>query len=130
MPAKARKWTLINNYGDKTLMRNALAFKISEAIGMDYTPACRLVDVIVNGEYEGTYQLCDQIEIRKNRVGITEMAPVDIAEPNLSGGYLLEVDAYADQENRISPLLLRHTACLLPLNRPMRMTLCRSSSTI
>ena len=98
MPAKARKWTLINNYGDKTLMRNALAFKISEAIGMDYTPACRLVDVIVNGEYEGTYQLCDQIEIRKNRVGITEMAPVDIAEPNLSGGYLLEVDAYADQE--------------------------------
>lgn len=98
MPAKARKWTLINNYGDKTLMRNALAFKISEAIGMDYTPACRLVDVIVNGEYEGTYQLCDQIEVRKNRVGITEMAPVDIAEPNLSGGYLLEVDAYADQE--------------------------------
>ena len=98
MPAKAKKWTLINNYGDKTLMRNALAFKISEAIGMDYTPACRLVDVIVNGEYEGTYQLCDQIEVRKNRVGITEMAPVDIAKPNLSGGYLLEVDAYADQE--------------------------------
>ncbi|HEY5499210.1 MAG TPA: CotH kinase family protein, partial [Bacteroidales bacterium] len=26
MPAKAKDWTLINNYGDKTLMRNLLAF--------------------------------------------------------------------------------------------------------
>ena len=98
MPAKARKWTLINNYGDKTLMRNAIAFKISEAVGMDYTPACKMVDVIVNGEYEGTYQLCDQIEVRKNRVGITEMTPEDITAPNLTGGYLVEIDAYADKE--------------------------------
>ena len=98
MPAKAKKWTLINNYGDKTLVRNLLAFRISEIMGMEYTPAGRMVDVMFNGEYKGTYQLCDQIEVRKNRVGITEMAPVDIAEPNLSGGYLLEVDAYADQE--------------------------------
>ena len=28
-PAKAKKWTLINNYGDKTLMRNILAFELS-----------------------------------------------------------------------------------------------------
>lgn len=98
MPAKAKKWTLINNYGDKTLMRNAIAFKISEAVGMDYTPACKMVDVIVNGEYEGTYQLCDQIEVRKNRVDVTEMTPEDITAPNLTGGYLVEIDAYADQE--------------------------------
>ena len=25
-PAKAKKWTLINNYSDKTLMRNLVAF--------------------------------------------------------------------------------------------------------
>ena len=37
-PAKAKKWTLINNYGDKTLMRNMLAFELSRRIGMTYTP--------------------------------------------------------------------------------------------
>lgn len=98
MPAKAKQWTLINNYGDKTLMRNALAFKISEAVGMDYTPACRMVDVILNGEYQGTYQLCDQIEVRKNRVDITEMETEDNSGSKLTGGYLLEIDGYADQE--------------------------------
>ena len=33
-PAKAKKWTLINNYGDKTLMRNLLAFELSRRMGM------------------------------------------------------------------------------------------------
>ena len=28
-PAKAKKWCLINNYGDKTLMRNEIAFEVS-----------------------------------------------------------------------------------------------------
>jgi len=98
MPAKAKEWTLINNYGDKTLMRNMLAFNVSKMLNMPYTPAGNCVDVILNGEYKGTYQLCDQIEVQKNRVNITEMEPTDITLPNLSGGYLLEIDAYAYNE--------------------------------
>ena len=98
MPAKAKKWTLINNYGDKTLLRNTISFHISECMGMEYTPAIRMVDVMVNGEYEGTYQLCDQIEVKKNRVNITEMTPADNALPELTGGYLIELDGYASQE--------------------------------
>ncbi len=101
MPAKAKKWTLINNYGDKTLIRNVLAFHLSECMGMAYTPAVRLVDVMLNGEYQGTYQLCDQIEVKKNRVDITEMTPEDNAVPNLTGGYLVEIDAYASQEKNM-----------------------------
>lgn len=97
-PAKAKKWTLINNYGDKTLMRNILAFEISRRLGLAYTPYCQPVDVVLNGEYRGCYQLCDQIEVNKNRVNITEMEPEDIAMPELSGGYLVEIDAYASSE--------------------------------
>ena len=97
-PAKAKKWTLISNYGDKTLMRNLLAFHISEVIGMPYTPYGRSVDVILNGEYKGCYQLCDQIEVNKNRVNIDEMETSDISSEALTGGYLWEIDAYADQE--------------------------------
>ena len=97
-PAKAKKWTLINNYGDKTLMRNQLAFELSRRFGMPYTPFCQYVDVVLNGDYKGTYQLCDQIEVRKNRVDITEMTPQDNSGEALTGGYLFEVDAYAEDE--------------------------------
>lgn len=98
LPAKEKNWTLISNFGDKTLMRNLLAFDLSKRLEMSYTPAGKPVDVILNGEYKGTYQLCDQIEVAKQRVDIEKMTPEDVSLPNLSGGYLLEIDAYANQE--------------------------------
>ena len=97
-PAKAKKWTLIPNYSDKTLLRNLLAFEMSRQMGMTYTPYGTAVDVLLNGEYKGCYQLCDQVEINKNRVNITEMTPNDNQGSALTGGYLIEVDAYANQE--------------------------------
>ena len=97
-PAKAKKWTLINNYGDKTLMRNAIAFEIARRVGMKYVPFCQPVDVIMNGEYKGCYQLCDQVEVNPGRVELTEMTPEDNTGDALTGGYFLEVDGYAYQE--------------------------------
>ena len=97
-PAKAKKWTLINNYGDKTLMRNLLAFELSRRLGMPYTPYGTAVDVLLNGEYKGCYQLCDQIQVHKDRVNITEMTTRDNEGSALTGGYFIEVDAYANQE--------------------------------
>lgn len=97
-PAKAKKWTLIANYGDKTLMRNIIGFELSRRFGQAYTPYIQPVDVFVNGEYKGCYQLCDQVEVGKGRVEIEEMTPEDISGENLTGGYFIEVDAYADQE--------------------------------
>ena len=98
LPAKAKNWTLINNYGDKTLMRNFLAFDISQRFEMEYTPAIKLVNVYLNGEYKGCYQLCDQMEVDENRVNVEEMDITETQQPNLSGGYLLEIDAYAYSE--------------------------------
>lgn len=84
---QAKKWTLINNYGDKTLMRNKLAFDISKLLGMAYTPRCYFVDLVLNGVYQGSYQLCDQVSEHKGRVEIDDE------------GFLIEVDAYAYKEN-------------------------------
>ena len=97
-PAKAKKWTLINNYGDKTLMRNMIAFEVARQVGMEYVSYIRPVDVILNGEYKGCYQLCDQIEVGDGRVPVTEMEETDISGDELTGGYLIEVDAYASSE--------------------------------
>lgn len=98
--AKRKKWELLNNYGDKTLMRNLLAFDIAKKLGMDFVPFCTPVDVVLNGEYRGCYQLADNKEIDSKRLDITEMdKKEDWSDPEvLSGGYFLEVDAYAFQE--------------------------------
>lgn len=97
-PAKARNWTLINNWGDKTLMRNLLAFDVSRMLEMPYTPAGQPVNVFFNGEYKGCYQLCDHIDVRKGRVNIKEMDENDVEGDALTGGYLFEIDGYASQE--------------------------------
>ena len=97
-PAKSKKWTLINNYSDKGLMRNFIAFEMSRRLGFAYTPWGQPVDVIMNGEYQGNYQLCDQITVDPNRLNITEIDYTDIEYPYITGGYLVEVDAYAKEE--------------------------------
>ena len=90
---KEKKWTLIANHFDRSLLRNNLAFKISELIGLKYTPRCLPVDVILNGNFRGNYYICDKIEIGKNRINITKMEKTDINEPNITGGYLLQIDS-------------------------------------
>ncbi len=100
-PAEAKKWTLLSNHGDKTLMRNILAFEVSRRLGLAYTPFCKPVDVIINGEYKGCYQLCDQVDVRKNRVDVTEMKTSDNSGVNLTGGYLIEIDAYASTTEKV-----------------------------
>ena len=100
-PASAKKWTLISNYSDKSLMRNILAYKVSEIVGQAFTPFITPVDVIVNGEYRGCYQFCDQVEAAKDRVPAKD-------------GYLIEVDNYAYDETVMftskngTPVTIKH----------------------
>lgn len=97
-PAKAKKWTLINNYGDKTLMRNLLAFELSRCLGMPYTPYGKSVDVVLNGEYKGNYQLCDHVDVNKNRVNLDETIP-EGEESSPATAFLIEADARATSED-------------------------------
>ena len=96
-PAKAKKWILINNYGDKTLMRNLLAFELSRCLDMPYTPYGRSVDVLLNGEYKGNYQLCDHIDVKKNRVDLDTLTE-NPGDPQ-SIAFLIEADARATTED-------------------------------
>ena len=56
------------------------------------------VDLVVNGEYYGSYLLAEQIRIGKTRVDIDELGPDDNEEPDVTGGYLLAMMGTADQE--------------------------------
>lgn len=78
-----KEWVLLANYTDKTAIRNEIAFYMGEMSKLDYTPRTHYVEVMLNGVYNGTYQLCEQLKISKDRVNVGD------------DGYLLEVDAKA-----------------------------------
>jgi len=98
LPAKAKSWVFLANYADKTLMRNAIAFELSRFIGLEYTPSIKFVDVVFNGKYLGNYMVTDQTEVAKNRVPVETQEPTDVDEPAVTGGYLIELDGWADSE--------------------------------
>lgn len=101
MAANAKKWTLLANAVDKTLLRNPLAFEISKMQQFEYTPDHTMVDVVLDGFYYGSYMASDQLEIREFRIDIDDidgMDEEDLNEDNITGGYHMEIDAYAELE--------------------------------
>jgi hypothetical protein len=98
MPAKAKKWGLLANHMDKSLIRNLVAFKISSLLGQKYIPACKSADLIIDGSFEGNYIICDKIEKGEGRVELDDMDETCNDYPSITGGYLMEIDGFADQE--------------------------------
>lgn len=92
----SKKWVLLANYADKSLLRNEVGFELSKRLGMAYTPESILVDVILNGEYMGNYELVEQIDVAKDKINVVKQ---NLDDPNISGGYLVEMDGFAESEN-------------------------------
>lgn len=70
---KAKTWILLANYNDSSYIRNACAFKIANALELPYTPNSVFVDLYIDNEYQGLYQLCEKTQIGTNRVEITDL---------------------------------------------------------
>lgn len=68
--ADAKSWTLLCNVFDKSLLRNALSHELGKRYGMEFCPAYRFVDLVINGQYQGTYQVSDHVQVDKNRVNV------------------------------------------------------------
>jgi hypothetical protein len=98
MPTE-KDWVLLANYLDRSQLRTWAAMEMSAATDLAWTPRCRHVEVILNGAYLGAYQLCEQVEVSANRVGITEMDEDDNVSPEVTGGYLMELDARLEENH-------------------------------
>ncbi len=70
--AKAKKWILLANSYDDTMMRNMLALNLGDSIGMKFTPDAEYVELWVDGEYRGLYVICEKCEIDSNRLDLTD----------------------------------------------------------
>jgi hypothetical protein len=95
---KHKRWVLLANFMDRTLMRNLVSMKVSSMTNLAWTPRCVPVELVLNGEHKGSYLLIEQVRVDKNRVNITEMKPEDNTGDALTGGYLLELDFHYDNE--------------------------------
>ena len=97
MPAES-DWLLQAPYFDKTLMRNEFVFHWWRAMGY-YSPRTRYVEVFLNPEpgepfgmehYQGVYLLTEKIKRSEERMDLTRLDADDIAEPDITGGYMVQ----------------------------------------
>lgn len=96
MPSHKR-WVLLANWKDRTLMRNDAAFWLSSHTGIPYTVRGQFVELVLNGLHMGNYYLCEQIKLNKKRINIEKMDPMETDPVKITGGYLLELDTYYDE---------------------------------
>ena len=65
-----KKWALLANTFDPTLLRNYIAFDLAQRMGLAYTSEQRFVELWVDGSYRGCYTLMEPVQEGKNRVDI------------------------------------------------------------
>jgi hypothetical protein len=97
---KESDWVLYapNNF-EPILINNAVAHELSRQMG-EYSSRTRFAVVFLNtgggtvtmANYNGIYVLEEKIKVDKNRVDIDRLQPEHVAEPEVTGGYLLSVD--------------------------------------
>ncbi|MCQ2418027.1 MAG: CotH kinase family protein [Oscillospiraceae bacterium] len=69
----AKKWVLLSNFLDQSMMRNTVALELGRRCGLDYTMDSAYIDLFANGSYCGTYQLYEKMQVQKNRVNIRNL---------------------------------------------------------
>ena len=93
-----KHWALIANYYDNSLIRNRITYYLGERLNMEFTPQLVPVDVFMNGTYLGNYYLCEQVRIGNSRVDIGDLEEISVDETNITGGYLLGLNPYGNEE--------------------------------
>ena len=82
---KDKKWVLLAELSDKSLIRNKISREMGDISRFDYVPKAEYVELFINDQHAGTYLIGQKVEESKNRVNIGDK------------GYLIEID----QTNRI-----------------------------
>lgn len=81
LPA-AKDWSLVGNFQDRSLMRNALAYELGRDMG-HYAPRTREFELYLNGDYRGIYTLTERLERDPQRLDIPKWK---------DGGFIVKID--------------------------------------
>lgn len=66
--SKSKKWCLLANGQDHSLIRNKIMYDLANDSGLTYSPDSQYADVYANGEYIGTYEITEKVEAGKNNL--------------------------------------------------------------
>jgi spore coat protein CotH len=100
---KAKSWVLLANNQDPTLILNTTVFELGRRMGFPFSNHCTHVELILNGRYEGSYTVTEQIQAGRGRVEIDE-----------DTGFLVEMDDHYDEEPKFKtpvlglPVMIKH----------------------
>lgn len=84
---ESRTYVLLAEYADKSLLRNTLVHKFSTRLDhLSHTLTTRVVELYLNGEYQGVYTLTEQVELAPSKLYFESIPGV------LNTGYFLELD--------------------------------------
>lgn len=106
---RGRRWVLLANFMDHSLLRNRLALAVASEASEDWTPRGHLVWVVQNGRPMGCYLLTQQIEVGRNAVHVARR-----------GGFLAEMDAYPSTHYSFATPLRRLPVHVKSPRRPTR----------
>ena len=92
-----KRWALLAGY--RGFVGNPMAFEATRrASSLGWAPRGQFVELVLNGKFQGMYYLCEQIKIDPNRVAIKSLKKEDVKSPEVTGGYLLELDELYDEQ--------------------------------
>lgn len=81
---KCKKFSLISNFQDAAMARNRILYDMADAVGVPYASDSRMIDFYTNGNYQGTYQMCQKIDVGKNTL-MPDIADDDYLDPETGG---------------------------------------------
>jgi hypothetical protein len=88
---KEGDWILFAPYNDKTLIRDALSYKLARSMGT-YASRSRYFELVLNDQYMGVYVFFEKVKRGKNRVNIEKLEEDETTGDDLTGGYILKLD--------------------------------------
>ena len=105
-----KRWELLANWMDRTMLRNAVALDIAHrtadamADGLGWNPHGVSIELVINGRHVGNYYLVEKVKIDEDRINIRPCYE-DVVESgnrmpsSADCGYLLEFDDAMDEDD-------------------------------
>ena len=90
---KGKKWALIANAFDPSMLRNYTVFSLAHEMGLSYTSNFKVVELWVDDSFRGCYMLFEPVQEGKDRVDI------DIEGNDGKKDFLIEYEAQREEED-------------------------------
>ena len=94
---KSKHFVLLANCEDgaMSLYKDVLGLWLGKQLGLDWTPDIKPVELVINGDYRGLYNLAEQVRVDPDRVNVVEQDDEESVPELVTGGWLVEMEDYS-----------------------------------